>query len=352
MVIVATVVATYLLAVALLRELRAKRMKRLKPDAMSGSDPNPLAWQLAFVEFPFMFEAGTSLGFFSTFAVPTIAAVLRSTRGFELACQVRYDDTMLLMHEIGEHGTRTARGKAALERVKAIHARTKGIKQEDMLYTLWVFCFEPVRWVNAYEWRAIEPYEKDALYKFWREVGEGLSIGNIPATSREFEEWGTKYEAERFRSTKASEALTRDVISLAASWGPRWLPGSALARACKYQLIVWLLCALSRNPQVVDAVGLAEERRRMPRLAAWLIRGAVLARAAFVRWALPPRPDWWAATLTGAPVSAAPHPVVAMDGSLKTCPYRSPHDAVTYRGKGTYSLDELGRPPPPPAQVQ
>ena len=352
MMIAATVAVTYLLAVALLRELRAKRMKRLTPAAMSGGDPNPLAWQLAFVEFPFMFEAGTSLGFFSTFAVPTIAVILRSTRGFELACQLRYDDTMLLMHEIGEHGTRSARGKAALERVKAIHARTKGIKQEDMLYTLWVFCFEPVRWVNAYEWRAIEPYEKDALYQFWREVGEGLSIGNIPATCQEFEEWGSRFEAERFRATKASEALTRDVITLAASWGPRWLPGSKIARACKYQLVVWLLCALSRNQQVIDAVGLAEERRKMPRLIAWMIRGAVLARAFFVRWMLPPRPNWWPGTLTGAPVrAAAPHPTVN-GSSLKTCPYRSPHDAVTYRDQGTYSLDELGRPLAAAAQVQ
>ena len=137
-----TLTVGYLLLVAHLRSRRAAHLRSLHPHSVPNCDPHHLAWQLAFVEFPFMFEAGTSLGFFSTFAVPSIAAVLKATRGFECGCQVRYDDTMLLMHEIGEHGCRSARGKAALGRVRSIHARTSGIKRDDMAYTLWVFAFE------------------------------------------------------------------------------------------------------------------------------------------------------------------------------------------------------------------
>lgn len=77
------------------------------------------------MQFPFMFENATALGFFSTFAVPSIAKVLKSSRGFESACQLRYDDTMLLMHEIGEFGPRSDRGRRAIERVNTIHARTR-----------------------------------------------------------------------------------------------------------------------------------------------------------------------------------------------------------------------------------
>jgi len=151
----AVALVLYLGVVRALRRRRAAYVRALR----KKDDPHALAWQLAFVEFPFMFDAGTSLGFFSTFAVPTIAAVLRRTREFSRGCQARYDDTALLMHEIGEKGPRSRRGRAALRRVNEIHARTTGIARDDMLYTLWVFAFEPARWIDAYEWRRLEPFE-------------------------------------------------------------------------------------------------------------------------------------------------------------------------------------------------
>ena len=55
--------------------------------------PFPLAYQIAFLEFPFMYDAGTSFGFFNTFAIPSISAVLDHSQGFAVCPQVRYDDT-------------------------------------------------------------------------------------------------------------------------------------------------------------------------------------------------------------------------------------------------------------------
>jgi hypothetical protein len=339
--------------VAVITALRARRLAWIRENLGKSvaNDPHRLAWQLAFVEFPFMFENATALGFFSTFAAPKIASTLQHTRGFELGCQARYDDTMILMHEIGEHGLRSARGHAALERVNAIHARTPGIRRDEMLYTLWVFAFEPVRWVDAYEWRTIEPMEKNALFAFWREVGEGLQIANLPTTCEEFEAWGHEYEAKRFKRTSAAYGLTIHVIELAASWGPSWLPSSPLAQACKRQLILWILCALSRNQAVIDAIGLAEERERMPRLLIATIRAMVRARALLVKWLLPPRPNGWPATICRPPCHTKPRPPVTpatekplSDGEVA---YRCPHVALTYRAQGSYRLSELGHPVAP-----
>ena len=342
----------YLIGIAVLRGLRARKLRRLHTELLSSGDPHALAWQLAFVEFPFMFEAGTSLGFFSTFAVPTIAGVLRSTRGFECACQVRYDDTMLLMHEIGEFGCRSERGKAAIQRVNSIHARTPGIRQEDMLYTLWVFCFDPVFWVNAYEWRKLEDFEVNALYRFWREVGESLGITEIPPTCEEFLAWGQAYEAKQFRPTQASKQLTFDVINLAATWGPKWLPSFEIVRACKRQVVFWLLCALGRNPQLLDAIGLREERLRMPTAIRAFIYVAVVARGYLNRFLLPPRPDRLAATICGQPVeSQAAHTqgskrqqMQSAGVNLDEVAYKCPFVAKSYRDGGLYRLKDLGHP--------
>lgn len=332
--------AIYLGVIALLRVRRAHRVMQLQPKP--GGDPHVLAWYLAFVEFPLMFDIGTHVGFFSTFAVPSIAAVLNATRGFELACQLRYDDSVLLMREVSESGCRSARGAAALKRVNEIHGRVSGIKREDMLYTLWVFCFEPVRWIDAYGWRQLEPFEKEALFAFWREVGVGLNIADIPKTCAEFETWGQAYEKARFRRTRASVALTEHVIRLAASWGPSWLPSSSTARAWKRQLIVWILCALSPSQDMVDAIGLAEERARMPWILRALLRSAAVARGCLVRWLLPPRPEWCPATHLGEAQDHenTQHETIALQAVRYPCPYAT----MSYRKQGSYRLQDLGHP--------
>ena len=182
--------AVYGLAIQVLRWRRRRALRSMEGD----EDPFPLAYEVAFMEFPFMFEAGTSFGFFNTFAVPSISAVLDHSRGFAVCPQVRYDDTALLMHEVGEFGPRSARGRAALARVDAIHARWPGIRRDDRAYTLWVFLFEPQRWIDRYEWRRLTAGERTALWRFWREVGEGLHIADLPADARDFEKWGEDYE--------------------------------------------------------------------------------------------------------------------------------------------------------------
>ena len=206
----------YVALVAALRALRRAYIRKLasRPDV----DPHQVAWMLAFVEFPFMFETGISLGFFSTFAIPSIAATLRATRAFECACQMRFDDTNILMHEVGEFGCQSARGMAALKRINEIHGRHRSIKRDDMLYTLWVFCFEPVYWVNAYDWRTIDTFEKRMLFQYWRQVGEGLHIADIPRTLEEFEGWGERYERLQCRSiaSRASRENTMHVIEVRA----------------------------------------------------------------------------------------------------------------------------------------
>lgn len=199
-----------------------------------------------------------------------------------------------------------------------------------------------MRWIETYDWRGVEPFEKAALFAFWREVGEGLGISELPTTCAEFEAWGHAYEATKFKPTAASAGLTTHLIELASGWGPACLPASRLARAIKRQLIIWLLCALCRNPAVVECIGLGDELRRMPTFLILALRGAALARAALVRYLLPPRPISWPGTICGARADATeagtePSP---LDGVRYRCPY----DAISYRDHGTYRLQDLGHP--------
>lgn len=50
------------------------------------------------------------------------------------------------------------------------------IDNEDYLYTLSTFIFEPIRWSERFGWRPIDPKERQAQFIFWCEVGKRMAI--------------------------------------------------------------------------------------------------------------------------------------------------------------------------------
>jgi hypothetical protein len=98
---------------------------------------------------------------FRTYAVPSISGLLAKTGEFERGPRKRYDDTELILAEILENGLDSARGRAALARMNAMHGRF-GIANEDTLYVLSTFLFEPVRWLERFGWRPMTVHEQQA----------------------------------------------------------------------------------------------------------------------------------------------------------------------------------------------
>ena len=135
-------------------------------------------------EFPWDTTRALELALFRTFAVPSVAALLDSTGEFERAPQKRYDDTDLILSTIVEAGYDSEDGKRAIRRMNRIHGRFE-ITNEDFLYVLSSFVFEPIRWNARFGWRPLIEAEKLATFEFWREVGRRMAIEDIPATYEE-----------------------------------------------------------------------------------------------------------------------------------------------------------------------
>ena len=85
------------------------------------------------------------------------------------------------------------------------------ISNDDLLYTLSLFAGEPRRWIDRYEWRKLEDFEKCAIGTFWKAIGDAMGIGYDDLKSggesgggwvdglqwlEEVMEWGTEYEKE------------------------------------------------------------------------------------------------------------------------------------------------------------
>jgi hypothetical protein len=223
-------------------------------------------------EFPWDTTRSLELALFRTFAVPSVSGLLDLTGEFAARPQKRYDDTDLILSTIAECGYDSPEGRRAIRQMNRIHGRFE-ISNEDFLYVLSSFVFEPIRWNKRFGWRPLLEAERLASFHFWREVGRLMAIREIPDSYDELERLNEEYERERFARTPASErvgAATRDMF---LAWFP-WLPGRLGTQAI-YALM---------DDRLLEAFGFPHPRRAV-RAA---VEAALRARARVVA-ALPPR---------------------------------------------------------------
>lgn len=177
-------------------------------------DYHEIVFLLTCYEFPWDVERALEFALFRTYAVPSISRLLDQTGEFARHPRKRYDDTELLLAEILEHGFDSQRGRAALARINQMHGRFR-IANQDFLYVLSTFVFEPIRWIERFGWRALTQNEKLAVFHFYRELGRHMHIRDIPDDLSQFERYNRNYEAQHFRYANTNQriaTLTRDLL--------------------------------------------------------------------------------------------------------------------------------------------
>lgn len=225
-------------------------------------------------EFPWD-SLSVEFAFFRTFAVPEIAALLDATGEFARRPQKRYDDTDLLLSEIVENGYDSARGLAAIRRMNQIHHRFN-ISNENYLYVLSTFIFEPVRWIARYGWRNLTQKEKTANFYFWLEVGRRMGIRNIPPEYAAFEAFNLDYERNHFRYTPSNQRVAEATRDLFLGWFlPQW--AFPLGRPLIHAVM---------DEALREAVGLPAPPPLTPHLVKWGLqaRGQLLHRLPLTRF--------------------------------------------------------------------
>ncbi len=171
-------------------------------------------------EFPWDTVRALEIALYRTYCVPSISALLDRTGEFRHRTQQRYDDTAILVAEMCEWGYESARGREALERMNRIHSRFK-IANEDYLYVLSTFIYEPIRWIDRFGWRKLCEQEKLAAYYFWREIGKRMGLKDIPPTYEDLERYNLDYEQKHFRYADTNQHVGSATRDLFASWFPR-----------------------------------------------------------------------------------------------------------------------------------
>lgn len=169
-------------------------------------DHQQIVYLVGCYEFPHTVKKALEFAMLKTFCVPSISQLLAQTGHFAAHGQKRYDDTALLIAEIGEHGYDSERGRAAIRRMNQLHHRYN-ISNDDFLYVLSVFTFEPMHWNAKIGWRKSTPIERQAQFRFWQEIGQRMNIQNIPPTYEAFEQFSRDYEQRCFAYSEANHQI-------------------------------------------------------------------------------------------------------------------------------------------------
>ena len=241
-----------------------QEIKRLDPVV----DHQRIAFLTSLHEFPWDTTRSLELALFRAFAVAKGTALLAGTGEFTQRTQKRYDDTVLILAEILEHGYDSDRGKAAFRRMNQMHGRHP-IPNDEFIYVLSTFVFEPIRWNERFGWRPLHLNEKLAAYYFWREIAKRMAIKDVPDTYEGLERYYEDFARRHYRFAPENLALAESTRDLLLGW---YLPRVLwpLGRPFVHALM---------DDRLLEAVGL----RRPPALVRRVAEGAVRLRSRVVR---------------------------------------------------------------------
>jgi hypothetical protein len=134
------------------------------------------------------------LALFKTFTVPTISKILACTGEFGNDVKVarRAEDTDLIICEVVEIYGRVQkqlekdsntpkndisfqydRSTQSIDRLNELHAKYP-ILNGDYLYTLSLFVFVPISWINRFEWRELDEREVNVSKRYQTYLVRGI----------------------------------------------------------------------------------------------------------------------------------------------------------------------------------
>lgn len=179
------------------------------PEKMTYQEANEIMHVSQLWDMPWLTTISLSFALFKTYAIPTISKVLCKSRELSDPANAarRAEDTAVTITEF-LRGLDTERGAQALARMNYLHSRYGSlITNDDMLYTLSLFIFEPIAFAEKYDWRPMTLLEQESRYVFWREIGARMGIKNIPPTREALYLWKEGYAKENYKYSPDNRAV-------------------------------------------------------------------------------------------------------------------------------------------------
>ncbi|MGH7436563.1 MAG: oxygenase MpaB family protein [Polyangiaceae bacterium] len=154
-----------------------------------------------------------------TFTIPTISRILHATGQYERDGLKRLDDTRAILLEVLRPGLDSEASRTMVGHLNDIHGLYR-ISNDDFLYTLSTFVFDPPGFIAKWGHRPLTEHEQDAVFFVYRKLGEGMRIRDLPATRLEFLAWRRAYEGRVQGHSADNEAVGRGMLRTVARMFP------------------------------------------------------------------------------------------------------------------------------------
>ena len=212
--------------------------------SMTNEDAFHIQQNLNSLEFPFTAEKALQFALFRTYGIPSISSLLAHTEELCAGSKAtkRYADTVVLIAEFMGYKPGEERSVEAIGRMNYIHSvyqKAGKISNDDLLYTLSLFAWEPARWIERYEWRCLEDFEKAALGTFWKGIGDAMEIdfGGLKSVERgwrdglewleEVGDWAEEYERRCMVPSESNRFVAHQTVEILLWHVPGWGKGVA-----------------------------------------------------------------------------------------------------------------------------
>ncbi len=220
-------------------------------------------------EFSIDILLATEIAQLRTFTIPSISHLLHRTGQYETEGPKRLDDTKAILVEMTEDSVHSSRGKKMAANLNRIHSHYS-IANEDYLYTLSTFIFDPFLWIEQYGWRQLTPKEKQAVYLYYKDMGEAMNIQNIPTSIAAFWEWRVVYEKRKQQYAETNAQVALGLFDAVCHNFPKWTHSWVLASTC----------AMINDARFLGALGLSQPGQLFHRI----IQGTMSIRKRLLRY--------------------------------------------------------------------
>lgn len=195
-----------------MRWIRTKRWDQEIARRDPKQDAQEIVSILANWVFPLEILVAMELAQLRTFSIPSISQILHATREYECRGVKRLDDTRAIMIEIFRYAHGSDEQQEMIDHLNAIHS-LYCITNDDYLYVLTTFMFDPGLFIERFGFRGLKPREWDAFFYLYQDLGERMGIKEIPQTRQEMWAWRCAYEDEHQCYHAANEAVARGFLA-------------------------------------------------------------------------------------------------------------------------------------------
>jgi uncharacterized protein (DUF2236 family) len=227
--------------------------------------------------------------------------------------QKRYDDTVLILDAIIEHGMDSVEGRSAIRRMNQMH-RAYAISNDDLRYVLATFVVTPIRWVDEYGWRRMTEVERIASANYYRALGRRMGIRDVPTTWQAFARLLDRYEREHFGFDLGGRTVAEATLALLATFPPSHRQPAGLVRRISFAMM---------DAPLLDAFAFPHPGRVLRTLVA----GGLKARGRVVRLLPPRREPLYARQLPQVRSYPAGYDVARLGTFPTGCPVPHPRTA-------------------------